>query len=253
MAVILYENGLVEEYKPKENVFGDEEIISKFPKDDKLRSRRLDEIINCWCIWGENKSMKRDNYNNIASALLGEKIFSKVLFIHDTEINPNWKLIDTPIYKNYSVFLEEIETLIEFVAHDIIQANEEYNKQVENTDNNHLMILNTIGPTKDKRILFELDLDKQDENFFNDKYFGNFARKVYQYLTNDIKEEDTAFVAFADSKVILMIRKGQTQIFLNILLDFFSKKEEYEKCSVIKNIKEKWEKKYNEQKDSSIN
>ena len=100
MAVLLYANGLTEEHKPKELTFTDEELLTIFPDFEKTRTFRLYEIPNCWCIWGENDPVgkREDEFNKIGTDILEQICYSPVLFLHDSEINPEWKLTDAMIF-----------------------------------------------------------------------------------------------------------------------------------------------------------
>lgn len=251
MALIIYGNGLFEEIKPKKDTFTDKEILNIFKDNDRVRSKRILEITNTWCVWGENTYNDKSQINTLASAFLEEEVFTKVMFIHDTELNPKWKLSDTPIYKSYETFKKEVSQHIDFVAENIIKANEEYNRSVENESDNPLMILDTIKPTQDKRILFELDIERQDKRFFDDYYFNGFAEKVFEYRKNNAKRTDNEFIAYADSRFIVMIRKEQVPDFIDKLIKHFTGREEYEKCAFLKDVSKIWQKKLNV--DSSTN
>jgi hypothetical protein len=50
MAVVLYANGIIEEFKSSGIFFSEEELIASFSSWDKVRSLRLIEVPNIWCI-----------------------------------------------------------------------------------------------------------------------------------------------------------------------------------------------------------
>ena len=104
MAILLYANGLTEETLPEKYTFKDKELIGLFPDFDSLRSYRLYEVPNTWCVWGENDppDKRSDEFHNAASMMTDIPIFSPILFIHDTEINPEWRLTDEMIVMGYN-------------------------------------------------------------------------------------------------------------------------------------------------------
>ena len=106
MAILLYANGLTEEPKPIKYTFTDKELLDLYQDFDGIRSFRLYEVPNTWCIWGENipREKRADEFHNVGTLMVDIPIFSPILFIHDTEINPAWRLTDEMIVMGYNDF-----------------------------------------------------------------------------------------------------------------------------------------------------
>ena len=81
MSVLLYPSGVTENYDPKDLVFTDQEIFHIFKDFEYVRSARLVEIPNTWCVWAQNKKIDENNFNKIGSDILKENIFCELLFI----------------------------------------------------------------------------------------------------------------------------------------------------------------------------
>ena len=238
MAIILYSNGIVEEYKSNDLVFTDEEILHVFDGFKRIRSRRLIEIPNVWCLWGESEVKQDNEYSTIGSNLMEDHIFSIVVFIHDTELDPSWRLSESVIYGDYPLFKEGMMGLIDHVAKLTIKESQEKRRLEGNDDN--IVYLDTKGSTDDKKVLFELDPKKQSLNFYKEQNFKNFAYKVSEYLKDHHYESGIMFYIYEDNKMIMYIRNRDVEEILTKIIQFYEKKEKYERCKIVTDALEKW-------------
>jgi len=235
MACLLYPSGVTEMFEPKDFTFTDEEILSVFNDYDQVRTERLYEIPNTWCVWGENKKIDETNYNRLASDIMEENIFSHILFIHDTQINPAWMLTDQIILTGYEQFKEDLLMFFDAVAQHVLSETHDDRQE----GNSNLVFLNTIGPTADKRVLFEFDPHKQSKEFYQDIFFINFADKVKEFLTNNFKNQDVFYI-YADKKTLIFIKDENVEFIMDTMINTYKRKENYEYCQELINILERW-------------
>lgn len=240
MALIIYSNGIFEEYLSKGDTFSDVELTDIFKDYKEIRSFRLPEIPNCWVIWGEIDNPPENEYSKLASEIIDEDIFSHLIFIHDSEINRNWGLTDDILYKSYEIFkkqvAEYIKGLIDYIAH-------ETEKEYEEAGTTSMIFLRVIGYTQDKRVLYQFDPDEQHDGFYADGW-DKFSSKIFVYLKNNFDkepiEQNKPFVIYADSKVIVIVDDKKVNDVISNILKEFERKENYEACSYISEIREKW-------------
>lgn len=235
MAVILYANGLTEEYKSNDLTFSEEELINIFSEFPMIKTTRVSSLINTWCIYGNNENP--DNYNKLASDIIDEPVYSHVLFVHDSEINPEWRATDSILYKGYEEFIISLKKIIDDVAINIVNEIEISQDLKGKAD--YLPQLNTIGATKDNKILFSYNPDDQTKEFYNNEEFNNFSQKVYNYIINN-KQDKEPFTIYSDKHAIIIIESKKVNQFLNTLLENFKNKEEYEICTNITKMIKHW-------------
>lgn len=248
MGVILYANGLTEEIRPKESVFTDKELLVYFNKFDKIKTYRIFEVPNTWCIWGEYNNIKgrEDEFNRLGSGIVDNKCYSPIIFLHDTEIDESWNLTDNVIYKSYDEFKREFLSFLDAIAIDILREAEILRREMGESPN--FMRLEQIGVSSDKRIIFSFDFKKQNEEFFHPENIREFAKKVHEFLNKNYKDGEV-FAVYADKNMILTLKDSQVGIFLNKIMSIFETMEEYEKCETIKKVYERWLK-YKEKKEA---
>jgi len=240
MAIILYPSGITEMYEPKEHIFTDQKILHIFSDFDFIRTARLYEIPNTWCVWGENKKIDDGNFNKLASDILRENIFCHVLFIHDTEIDPAWMLTDQTILIGYDIFKQELLKFFDFVAETVIKETQKLRENQNINSNSNLLFLNTIGPTEDKRVLFEFDPNKQSKEFYIDNFFINFANKVHDFLkTNKVKD---IFYIYEDKKTVIFVKNENVDFLMEKIIGIYKKNENYEFCQDLITIQDNWKK-----------
>jgi len=238
MGICLYSNGIVEDFIPESLVFSEKELISSFNEFSHIRTKRLIEVLNCWCIWGENKNYDAIEFNRIGSDITQEPIYSHVLFVHDSEINPSWNSTDNILYRNYFDFLKDIKKLIDDIASNII---DEYRN---NEDQDHIRVmpvLETLGPTRDKRVLFSFNPYKQFNEFYENDQFLSFSKKTYDYIHSHIQDEEP-FTIFADKTAIIIVDTSNVSFFIDKMLNKFTNEEQYEICKELTIIKTRWNK-----------
>jgi hypothetical protein len=237
MALLIYSNGIVEDYNPESSTFTEKELTALFSEYKIIRTKRLITVLNTWCIWGQNEIGDILELNRIISDILQEPVYSHALFIHDSEINPTWKSTDNILYRNYREFIIDIKKLVDKTAQEII--NEFKNFENENDMAKTLPILETLGPTKDKRILFSFNPIDQNVEFFENEEFAAFSKKVYDYI-HIHEQKDEPFTIYADKKAVIIIDTSNVISFMNRILEKFKKEEKYEICEEITTIMSKW-------------
>lgn len=251
MAILLYANGITEEHKPENYTFLDDQLINIFPDFEKIRTYRLAEVSNTWCLWGEHDPVDKvsDEFNKIGSDIIEYPCYSPILFVHDTEIDTNWKLTDSIILNGYEQFKRDLLIFFDEIAADIIEERDQNRKK--NGGGGKLIRIDQIAVSEDKRIIFNFDLDKQPKEFFNDSNFGEFANRVLDFLKFSYKDGET-FALHADKHIIIIIKDNQVKPFIDRILAFFGKKENYEACSLLRSIFERWNK-YKDELERSKN
>jgi len=242
MAILLYANGLTEEYKAKQLVFTDQELLEIFPEFEKTRSFRLYEVPNTWCVWGEHVPMDKvpDEFNKIGTDIMDIPCYSPVLFLHDSEVDPDWRLTDNPIYTGYLDFKAELLKFFDDIAHDILQERDKM-RQDKGIDKNQLLLLEQVAISKDKRVIWKFDLEKQTQEFFIEENLIEFANKVHDFLKFHYQDGDI-FAIQADKNIIIVMDDNQVKPFIDKLIALFKNIERYEACSVLRNTYDKWKK-----------
>lgn len=239
MSIFLYANGLTEEHIPEGHTFTDVEIYGIFKDFSRIRSYRLREVPNTWCVWGQRSPIdkKPDEFNQVGTDILEQKCFSPILFIHDTEINPAWQLTEDIILNGYGDFKRDLVDFFDDIAKDLIDAREQ--ARIESGHPPNLMVLEESGVSEDKRIIFNFNMERQVQEFFQQKNIEEFANKVHKFLKFSYKDGDI-FAIYADKNIIIVIEDSQVKDFIDKVIAFFESKENYEACSVIRNTYKKW-------------
>jgi len=239
MAVLLYANGLTEETRPKKHTFTDKELLDIFGDYPKMRSFRLYEVPNTWCLWGEYdpQDSQEDEFNKLGTDILEQPCYSPILFVHDTEIDPNLRLTDEMIIMGYEDFRVELLHFFDAIAKDILKERER--ERQSSGSPQKLMILEQDGVSPDKRIIFRFDIDKQVEEFFIRENLIEFAQKVHKYLKFFHKNRNRFWI-YADKNIIIRMEVDQVKPFIEKIIALFESEENYEACSVIRNAYEKW-------------
>jgi len=237
MSVILYQSGITEDYKPKEFTFTDEEILGIFNDFEFIETARLYEIPNVWCVWGSNSEIDDEDFNKLASTMINKDIFSPVMFIHDTEINYAWMLTDNIIKNGYNEFKEEFIYFLDEIAENVIKENESFRQQQNQSEN--LVFLTTVGPTEDKKIMFEFDPNAQSKQFYDNLLFEQFSKKIFDFLKDNYVDGDT-FIIFEDKKTIIIVIDENVNDIMSKMIKDFERREQYEDCLKLKTILDLW-------------
>lgn len=252
MALVLYSNGIIEEFKPANLTFTDIELTQSFDKNFAfLVSSRLPDVLNTWCIWGEMKDPPEFEYNKIASEIVNTDVLSHIIFIHDSEINPDWKMADSVLYKDYKSFMIELGDFIDDIVRDLSESmlpnasDMAVDEDSQDAKQKNMVFLTSRGITEDKRVLFSFDPAEQSDGFYKDEVFSEFADRIYEYLGNNFydnpQEPNHPLVIFADTKTIISVYSTETDSFFIKLLDYYTKTEQYEVCEALTGIKKAWD------------
>jgi hypothetical protein len=239
MAILLYQSGILEEYRPKKHVFTEEEILHLFSEYAEIKTVRIPTILNTWGVYGSVHSKDLTDLNRIASEITERAIYTHILFIHDSELNLEWNVTDNILYKSYSEFVSNIKNKINEISLLIMKELEESAAYQEKMD--YLPQLVNVGQTSDNRLLFSFNPDDQTKEFYNDNEFYMFSQKVYDYLINNIQKKEP-FTIYADKRAVIIIEKTKVKTFLTKILEKFKTKEEYEICENITKIMNQWTK-----------
>lgn len=240
MALVIYSNGIFEEYLPVDNTFEESELAGLFEEYKEIRTIRLAEVPNCWLVWAEMDDPPENEFNKFASEMLDEDIYSHIVFVHDSELNRDWNVTDDILYKSYQDFIAEvgvyIKGLVEYIAN-------ETQKEYEAQGTTAMVLITPIGPTEDKRVLYHFDPDNQIDDFYKNGW-NKFAHKVIDYLRENFDKEpiekDKPFVLFADNKNIVITDDDKVNQIIDNLLKEFQRIEDYETCSFISYVREQW-------------
>jgi len=225
---------------PLEDTFSMRELVKTFNNYTSLESFRLPNVPNTWCLWGEIDNPPENEFSRIGSEVVEGDIYSHIIFIHDSEINPDWNATDDKLQKSYREWMEELahytNKLVEIIA-------KESQKIVEG-ERTSMIFLTTMGHTSDKRVLFAFNPNEQADDFY-ERGWESFALKIWEYLeANFYKEpveESKPFVIFADSKTIVIVENRHMNEFIKQLSVIFEKREEYETCKNIADLKATWD------------
>lgn len=252
MAILQYSNGIIEDLKAKDLVFTDQEILNLLEGFTTIRTHRLIEVSNTWCIWGQNTKFDPIEFNPLGSSVVNEPMHSPLIIIHDTELDPAWALNDPIILKSYLGFKKELLIFFDSIATEIIN---EKGKSVANPDD-QLMFLETLGPTKDKKILFKFNHKKQSKEFFEEPQFSNFINKVKNYwkefFYKNLEKEKNTCIIYADQKIILIVDDNKLDSLIELMINKLEKEEKYETCSILKSYKKIWKSYIKNEKKSII-
>lgn len=240
MALVIYSNGIFEEFLSAHETFNADELVNVFDGYEQIRSSRLAEIPNCWVVWAELENPPENEYNKLASEMLDDDVFSLLIFLHDSELNRDWNVTDDILYKDYSVFMKQVGDYIKNMVNYI--ANESQ-KEYEEAGTTSMIFLRAVGYTKDKRVLYVFDPDVQNDEFYIDGW-DKFSSKIYDYLKDHFKdeplEENKPLVIYADTKVIVIVEDEKVNDVVGKILSYFEKREDYEACSLISDVREEW-------------
>lgn len=237
MAYLLYSNGIIEECKPKNLVFTEEELLNLFTEFSEIKSSRLITVLNTWCIYGSSLNPEPIDFNRIASDIIQTAIYSHTLYVHDSELDPNWNVTDNILYKGYDEFSIDIKREIDKTANNVFKEIQISNEYEETT--NILPGFIPLGATEDKRILFGFDPKDQLEEFYENEEFYIFSQKVYKYISEN-KQEKEPFTIYSDKKAQVIVDSSNVKTFLNLMLEKFKSKEEYEICTNISKMIKRW-------------
>lgn len=241
MSITLYANGITEESAPANLAYTDDELIKLYEGFEIIRSYRLSEIPNSWCLWGERipPDKMSDEYNQFASEIVDADIYSPITIIHDSEINPSWGLTDPVIHYNYPDFRDITYRFFEEIAKIMMEENVQNNKGEDGqVKNSHLIVIEQVG-VHDKKVIYRFDLNKQTEEFLIPSNFESFANKIYDFLVESYDDGDI-FVIYADKNIIVQVDDHQVKSVVKKIISVLQGREEYEKCSILKGILNRW-------------
>jgi hypothetical protein len=162
------------------------------------------------------------------------------MFIHDSEINPEWHCTDDMLYKSYEEFSGLLAHFLDDISKELVKRSQE---EMSQEDTSNMIFLITMGHTKDKRVLFAFNPHEQNDMFFVDGSFDKFAFKIFEYIeTNFDEDPNKPFVVFADTKTVVITEDRYVYDLIDSMMDVFKKKEKYEMCSKLSEIKDRWRK-----------
>jgi hypothetical protein len=242
MAIIIHSNAIIEEIGPIELVFTEDEILNSFNENyHTMCSKRISEIPNTWAVWGLMDNPPENEFNMIGSDIVELDIDSPLMIIHDSEINPKWKLTDDILQKSYEEFLHDISRFVNEIAIEVIKEDQ---SKINNGEKDPTLIaLKQLGITSDKKLLFLFDLNSQTNEFFSDHAFVTFSQKILEYLQinfNKNLKKKAPFTIFDDNKTVVIVNDEMVEPTLIKIIKTFERVEHYESCKALMEIKEKW-------------
>lgn len=240
MALTIYSNGIVEDFKAENNVFTDDELRSCFESYHTLHSIRLADVPNTWCLWGQMDNPPQIEFNKIGSEIVETNIFSHLILIHDSEINPEWGMTDEILFKSYNEYSVDLGQFINSIIEEIKMET----SRATNIDDEDLIKLIPRGQTADKRVIFDYNPRKQTDGFMRNG-FPLLIDRITEYLIEkfdvNITIQDEPLIILADTKSIFMVDHENTDLFFETALNEYTKIEDYEHAGVLSDIKNKWE------------
>jgi len=242
MAIIIHSNAIIEEMHASNLVFTEDDILNTFNESyHTMCSKRISEVPNTWAVWALMDNPPENEYNLIGSDILDLDIDSPLLIIHDSEINPEWKLTDDVLQKGYDEFLKDVSKFINDIAANVVKEDQE---KIENGEKKSASIsLKQLGITPDKKLLFLFDLNLQSKEFFVDNAFYIFSQKIIEYLQDNFSKNlknNLPFTIFDDNKTVVIVNDDMVEQTLVKLIETFGHIENYENCKTLHEIKEQW-------------
>jgi hypothetical protein len=239
MAIILYSNAILETIRPAGLTFTEDEMLDVFSEDyHTMHSKRILEVPNTWAVWGSMDNPPNNEYNIIGSDIVDYDIDSPLLMIHDSEINPNWKITDDVIQFGYDDFLRKISEYINEIANEVMKKKE----SLEENAAGSLISLVQMGITTDKKLLFSFDPNSQDKGFYEGEPFKTFSEKILEYLKTNLDsniKQKKPFTIFDDNKTVVIVNDENIIPTLDIIMEKFQHDENYEACKDMIVIKKK--------------
>ncbi|NJO90324.1 MAG: hypothetical protein HC831_16300, partial [Chloroflexia bacterium] len=211
---------------------------------ERMRTTRFEEIYNSWCVWGENDVMEEADFNQLGSRITGESIFSPLLVIHDSELDPYMNLTDPKILRTYDQFQDDLLMFFETLATEIIEERDHHQSQQGFSGAPIPPILEVLGPTMDKRALLRFHPDRQKDEFYEFESYSAFASRSFNYLhqffNKNLDVEKNSFAIFADNKSIIIVDDEDVDIFSEKIIENYEKREKYHGCSHLVAMIKKW-------------
>jgi len=248
MAIILYSTGMQEECLPQEKYFTVEELSDLLDDEEAVMSFRLNTSANpnMWIISGA-VIRGEEYYNAIASVILNKDIYSDVIFFHDSELDPELQLVDTPINTTYSQFVSNIRKLINSTAlrfNDDInnagQPDDEQDSIISNKVKEPLKIIYTVLTTEPGgRYILEFDHKLNPDKFWLDESFGTLCELAYLHLSQNEMPIDGDHILILKSEVAdIVVKAGDNFNWLfTKMIDYFANLERYEECNTLDLLK----------------
>ena len=231
---------------PKDKVYTDDELSKTFKDYKFVSSFRLPEVPNTWCLWGEIEEPVDIEFNRICSDMVDYDVYSHIILIHDSEIDPSWNLTDDIQYKTYPKWLEQMGEFIHEKTHIIAEENARDIEASESINPTSMIFLTTMGYTEDKRVLLSFNPTEQNDNFYIDGGWEQLSQKIYDYVRENFDkepiEENKPFVIFADTKTIVIIENKHIDEVIDRMIESFKDKEKYENCKYLGELKKEWKK-----------
>lgn len=195
---------------------------------------------------------KNNKFNPIASIIMNYEIYGDILVIPGQELDDDILKKYPSIILNYEPKI--IETKFIFTLKETLKVFEKvanyYNINMSFEYNNNNINANFNDLSKeiiyfnpDKINLNKIYNNKEIKDFI-DEIFNSIllSLKTYFFNKRKNKNKNTDLILFEDNESIIKFTPEKEKITktLNILMQYFIKKEEYEKCSDIKNIHDKY-------------
>jgi hypothetical protein len=214
MAVKINVDNTVQIIRPTDGIFTIGEVHEHISK--KIEPVNFDYI---WLLYDDSGRKKKKKLNEIASMIFGMEIYGDVLLIPTEQLPNEWNVFQEEEQKYRP---EEIDNGILMTIQKTIQAYRLFN-------------------SKDiSKVSIKEEWTYHPEDFHKNKSAEDvsvFYSSVYEYISKNPKDFKLNNVIFADTYTLIKIESNSEQKkIVEDLITHFVQLEEYEKCSLLKNI-----------------
>jgi hypothetical protein len=206
------------------------------PKNDRFSLKEINDLIglyvhpffndNNWIFVDSFTETVDANYNAAASKLLKIDIWGDCLISNTDELLPSFLIS--------SDFLNSLNNIYEIYITELSKMFKDIEQEVEEDDDEILPLNNDL-----KKESNNSNDAKKEEDIKNFEYFYIEAYKNLLELNISFKDLMKRFIIFRSNDKFIEINTNNNEriSFLNLLINYFSDKEDYEKCRRIKLLK----------------
>jgi len=214
MAVKIKVDNTVQIIRPTDGVFTVGEVHEHISK--KIEPVNFDYI---WLLYDDSGRKKKKKLNEIASLIFGMEIYGDTLIIPTEQLPDEWNVFQEESQKYRP---EEIDNGVLLTIQKTIQA------------------YRMLGDKDVSKVSIKEEWTYHHEEFQENKSaedVADFYSSVYNYISKNPKEFKSNNIIFADSYTLIKISNNSEQKkIVESMIEHFVQLEEYEKCSLLKNI-----------------
>jgi hypothetical protein len=214
MAVKIKVDNTVQIIRPTDGVFTVGEVHEHISK--KIEPVNFDYI---WLLYDDSGRKKKKKLNEIASLIFGMEIYGDTLIIPTEQLPDEWNVFQEESQKYRP---EEIDNGVLLTIQKTIQA------------------YRMLGDKDVSKVSIKEEWTYHHEEFQENKSaedVANFYSSVYKYISKNPNDFKTNNIIFSDAYTLIKISNSSEQKkIVEGLIEHFVQLEEYEKCSLLKNI-----------------